>query len=139
MKQPPEHFERGARDLDVQAALSLSYDVAAIAVIIALSVLVTSGGTGAARVLLSLAFLLFVPGRAVVTNWTAVRARPNVALCVVLSISILCILSVVTLFAHLWHPMALFTLEAALCFGAISFSIGKDLLASGASNQTETR
>lgn len=112
-------------DVEDPGFRSVVLDLSALAVIIALSVVLALGTTGPGRVLLSLTFLLFVPGRAVVSLLPFARRSPSLALCVVSGISILVIASVVALFLHLWQPEALYGVEAGLSFVAILLSIGR--------------
>ena len=92
--------------------LALVLDGSALATVLALSLLWLTDVKGPERVILALAFTVFVPGRALVSNWPVARERSQIALSVVLSISILVVVSVVALWLHLWHPPTLFAVEA---------------------------
>jgi uncharacterized membrane protein HdeD (DUF308 family) len=74
------------------------------------------------RIVLALGFALFVPGRAIVTNWPRMTSWSKVAMPVVLSLALLTLLATITLWAHVWKPMDLFQVEAwlslvGLCLG----------------------
>ncbi len=66
------------------------------------------------RILLTLAFVLFVPGRAIVTNWPRIAQWSEAAMPMVLSLAVLCLIATVTLWAHEWRPVGLFQAEAAV-------------------------
>jgi uncharacterized membrane protein len=88
-----------------------------------LVVLVVSGSAGLLRVLLTLAFTFFVPGRAIVSNWPAVARWSAAAITIVLSLAVLSLLATVTLWAHLWHPTQLFEAEAALSLAGLGIGM----------------
>jgi len=98
-------------------------DGAAVAVSIALAVMIDVGASGVVRVVLALAFVCYVPGRAVIANWPSAQARSQVALPVVLSVSIVTLVSVIGLWMHAWSPLAQFRLEAAASVAAITFAM----------------
>jgi len=77
------------------------------------------------RVLLTLAFTCFVPGRAVVANWPQLAEWSAAIMSVVISISVLCLLALITLWAHYWHPLGLFQAEAAASLVAIGVSAAR--------------
>lgn len=133
MTAPDEPAEEPLVPIDSETlgSISVFIDMSALGVIVALSVVMALGVTGLGRVLLALAFSLYVPGRAVLTLLPTMRATPHLGLSVVLSISVLVIVSVVALFVHLWQPDALYGVEAALSFVAISFSLARDFLEVG--------
>jgi uncharacterized membrane protein len=89
-------------------------DLAAIVVAVGLAGLVVEGGSGIARVLLALAFASFVPGRAVVSNWPRLARWSEFGMSVVLSLAIMTLVAMVALWAHAWHPLGLFLIEAVL-------------------------
>ena len=73
--------------------LALVLDGSALAIVFTLSLLLLMDVKGPERVILALAFTWFDPGRAIVSNWPAARDRSQIALSVVLSISILVVVS----------------------------------------------
>lgn len=114
-----------ARRLASRLKISLQSVVAdevAIAITGALTVLIVIDATGSLRALLALAFVCYVPGRAVVANWPAAQARSQVALPVLLSVSIVTLISVIALWVHAWNPMAQFAVEAGASMAAIAFA-----------------
>jgi uncharacterized membrane protein len=78
-------------------------------------------GTG--RVLLTVIFVSYVPGRAVLTNWAVARDRSDVALPVVLSFAIFTVPAVVILWLHLWAPIELFYVVAVASVGALGIAV----------------
>lgn len=88
-------------------------DLLAALIAAGLVVLTLAGRPSVARLLLSLAFLFFVPGRAIVTNWPRLGQWSVAAMPMVLSLAVLGLLASVTLWAHEWHPVGLFQAEAA--------------------------
>ncbi len=106
---------------DSQASWAL--DAASLAVAVALGVSVAWRLTGPGRVLLALAFVAYVPGRAIVANWPSARARSQFAMPVVLSISIMTIISVVALWVHAWDVETQFAGEAAASGAALTFAL----------------
>jgi hypothetical protein len=87
-------------------------DASAVAVSIGLLGLVLEGAAGPARILLALAFAFFAPGRAIVTNWPRFAYWSEFGMSIVLSLSVLTVLATATLWAHDWHPVGLFEIEA---------------------------
>jgi uncharacterized membrane protein len=98
-------------------------DGAALGITVVLVVLILVGSTGALRQLFALAFVCYVPGRAVVANWPPADVRAQVALSVVLSISIVSLISVVGLWIHAWRPMEEFAAEASASVVAITIAM----------------
>jgi hypothetical protein len=97
-------------------------DAAGVAVSVGLLGLVLEGATGPTRILLTLAFAFFAPGRAIVTNWPRFAYWSEFGMSVVLSLATLTLLATVTLWAHEWHPVGLFQVEAAVA--AVALFIG---------------
>jgi hypothetical protein len=97
------------------------------ACLIAASLLALSylGATGLPRILLALGFAFFVPGRAIVTNWPRMVSWSEVAMPMVLSLTLLTILATITLWAHVWKPLDLFQAEAWLSLAGLCIGIGR--------------
>ena len=85
--------------------------------------LVVFGITGLGRVLLALGFVTYVPGRAILTNWSAARERSDVALPIVLSIALLTVPAVIALWVHAWEPLLLFYVVAIASIGALGAAL----------------
>jgi hypothetical protein len=98
-------------------------DVAAALLAGSLLGLIYAGGSGLLRVLLALGFALFVPGRAIVTNWPRMASWSGVAMPMVLSLAVLTLLATGTLWAHFWKPLDLFEVEAWLSLAGLSFAV----------------
>jgi uncharacterized membrane protein len=90
---------------------------------ISLLVLVTANAGGPVRIVLTLLFAFFVPGRAVVSNWPGLANWSDVGMSIALSLGILSLLATVTLWARLWQPFVLFDLEAALSIVGLGLAI----------------
>jgi hypothetical protein len=87
--------------------------------------LVYAGGTGPVRMLMTLGFVFFVPGRAIITNWPLMSRWSGGAMSMVLSLAILTTLATVTLWAHGWRPMELFQAEAWLSMAGLAIGIAR--------------
>jgi uncharacterized membrane protein len=90
-----------------------------------LIVLAYEGWTGLPRVLLTLGFVFFVPGRAIVTNWHRAARWSEVAISMVFSLTVLALVATITLWIHMWHPLGLFQLEAGLSLAALGIGIAR--------------
>jgi hypothetical protein len=97
-------------------------DLLAALIAVALIVLAYRGWTGPPRVLLALGFAFFVPGRAIVTNWRQAADWSEVAMPVLFSLAVLTLVAMVTLWAHYWHPLGLFQVEA--CLSLVGLGVG---------------
>lgn len=89
-------------------------DVTAIVLSVSLVALVFVGWSGPLRVLLTVAFAFFVPGRAIVGNWPRMGQWSEAATSMVLSLAVLVLLTTVMLWVHAWHPLGLFQVVAGL-------------------------
>ena len=98
-------------------------DLLAALIAVALIVLVARGWTGAPRLLLALGFAFFVPGRAIVTNWRQTADWSEVAMPMLFSLALLTLVAMVTLWAHYWHPLGLFQVEAGLSLAALGIGM----------------
>jgi hypothetical protein len=74
-------------------------------------ILAVTDRPGMPRILLSFAFLFFVPGRAIVSNWPVLAQWSEAAMSMVISLTVLALLATVTLWAHEWHPLGLLEAE----------------------------
>jgi uncharacterized membrane protein len=98
-------------------------DLAGALVAVFLLVLVHTGQPGPLRMLLTLAFTFFVPGRAIVTNWPRMARWSAVGMSMVLSLAVLTLLATTFLWAHLWQPVALFQAEAVLSVAGLAVGV----------------
>jgi len=87
--------------------------------------LVYAGLSGIPRTLLALAFTFFVPGRAIVTNWPRMARSSVPGMSMVLSLGVLTLLATITLWAHAWHPLTLFQIEAWLSLFGLGVGIAR--------------
>lgn len=120
-----EEAEEPAASLTLAPAMRRAevFDALAILVALLLLVAVHVGGIGWARLLLTLSFTVFVPGRAIVSNWPRMSRWAPEAMSIVFSLGILTFLATVTLWVRDWHPIALFEVEAALSVIGLVISI----------------
>jgi hypothetical protein len=100
-------------------------DLFACLIAVGLLALFYLGGTGLPRILLALGFAFFVPGRAIVTNWPRMVNWSEVAMPMVLSLTLLTLLATITLWAHVWKPLDLFQAEAWLSLAGLCIGIGR--------------
>src|ERR1022692_3360891 len=100
-------------------------DLLAGLVAVVLLVRVFTDRVGAARLLLALLFAFFVPGRAIVSNWPRMADWSGIGMSVVLSIATLTLLATVCLWARIWHPLALFQIEALLSLIGLGIAIAR--------------
>lgn len=77
-------------------------------------------GTGLTRVLLTLGFACFVPGRAIVSNWNLVARWSDWAMPMVFSLATLTLVATVALWAHRWRPLAEFQVIAWLSLAGLA-------------------
>lgn len=89
-------------------------DLLAILDALGLLALLYSHEGGLARILFALVFAVFVPGRAIVDNWTTLARWSEIAISVLLSLVAVGLLATVILWTHEWHPLVLFQVEAWL-------------------------
>jgi uncharacterized membrane protein len=94
-------------------------DLAGIVIAVGLIGVVAEGHAGIARVALALAFMFFVPGRAVVSNWPRLAYWSQFGMSMVLSLAILTLLATTFLWVHAWQPVTLFFFEAGLSAAAL--------------------
>lgn len=95
-------------------------DLIAAVVTVGLVAVVATGRAGLPRIVLALGFAFFVPGRAIVTNWPRLARWSEVAITMVLSLAVLTLVAMVSLWAHLWSPVTLFYSEAGLCLAGLA-------------------
>jgi hypothetical protein len=100
-------------------------DLSAGLIAVGLLALVYLGASGIPRILLALGFAFFVPGRAVVTNWPRMSDWSEVAMPMVLSLALMALLATITLWAHVWRPMALFQAVAWLSLAGLCLGIAR--------------
>ena len=100
-------------------------DLLAWLVAAGLIALVERGGPSLARTLLTFGFALFVPGRAIVSNWPELERWSAAAMPMVLSLTAAALLATVALWVHAWHPLGLFEAEAWLSMAGLAAGIAR--------------
>lgn len=116
---------RGPRALHSAAMRAEALDLLAAYIAGWLIVLIDMGRIGPARVMLALAFTFFVPGRAIVTNWPRAARWSAVGMPVVMSLAVTALAAMVALWAHFWHPLLLFQIEAWLSLAGLGVGIAR--------------
>lgn len=96
------------------ARLGDMLDVIAVLLSVLSAALVFAGWHGPLRVLLTVAFAFFVPGRAMVSNWPQIAQWSETAVSMLLSLVVLVLLTTVMLWIHAWHPLGLLQIVAGL-------------------------
>jgi hypothetical protein len=94
-------------------------DIACVAVSVAVAVAIATNERSAFRAVVAVAFSLFVPGRAIVSNWPSLAVRPHVALSVLFSLSTLTFVATATLWLNFWHPLGLLEVESGVVMAAL--------------------
>jgi hypothetical protein len=102
-----------AEVLDLLAAFICAALIAAIAL----------DRVGPARIVLTLLFTFFVPGRAIVANWPRMARWSEAAMPMVLSLAVTGLVATVALWAHLWYPLVIFQIEAWLSLAGLIIGI----------------
>jgi hypothetical protein len=90
------------------------------AVLLALAV---ADQVGAVRVLFAAVFAFFAPGRAVVSNWPRMADWSDIGMSIAASLGLLTLLATISLWARIWHPLALFEIEAAASLLALGVAV----------------
>lgn len=103
----------GARQLDS------ILDASTLAVTAALLALALLRVDSPVRVVMASGFTLFAPGWAIVTHWAALRKRSRFGASIVLSLSLLTIVAIVSVWIHAWHPVGIMEVEALAVIAAV--------------------
>ena len=98
-------------------------DAACLGVIAVLVVAVLVDERNAVRVLAAIAFTLFVPGRAVISNWPILSTRSPIVASILFSLAILTFVATITLWSDLWRPIGLLEVECAISAAALITAI----------------
>ena len=97
-------------------------DMACAVVTGALLTLTAMGWVGFARILLTFAFAVYVPGWAVVANCAPMVRGSRLALPVLVSVTLVTAAATVTIWLHVWHPVQLFDIEASASIALIGIA-----------------
>ena len=87
--------------------------------------LILAGLTGPARLLLAVAFTFFVPGRAIVSNWSRMAGWSDIGMSTAFSLGILTLFATITLWVKMWHPLGLFEAEAVASLIGICVAVAR--------------
>ena len=91
-------------------------DVACVVIAVAVGVAVATDQHNVFRSVTAVAFSLFVPGRAIISNWPSMAVRPQVAVSILFSLAVLTLLATLTLWVGYWRPLGLLEVEC-VAFG----------------------
>jgi hypothetical protein len=111
--------------------VELLFDLVALGGSLGTLVLVALGMKGSLRLAFALVFVLVGPGQAIVGNWPAswpplwpaTRRGFSLAIPILISLSLLVWISLIALWLHSWHPIAIFEVEATACALALVIAI----------------
>lgn len=98
-------------------------DLVSVAVTATLAVAVLTEDESAVRGIAALFFTVFVPGRAVVSNWPGIATRAPIAVSVLFSLVLLTLFATVTLWLRFWHPLGLLEVESIISIVALLVGI----------------
>ena len=98
-------------------------DLLAAIIAASLIALIYLDRVGLGRIVLTLGFIFFVPGRAIVANWPRMARWSEAAIPMVISLAVTGLIATVALWVHLWRPLQIFEIEAWLSLAALVFSI----------------
>lgn len=118
-------IEAGPSRLPLRIGSSDLLDLLAFLDAAGLVALISVNASGLARILLTVGFAFFVPGRAIVDNWPALARWSQISTSIVLSLVAVGLLATVILWAHAWHPLLLFQVEAWLSIVGISAGVAR--------------
>ncbi|HEY5987526.1 MAG TPA: hypothetical protein VIV12_14300 [Streptosporangiaceae bacterium] len=115
-----QHQGRRQRGIQVGDVLGL-----ASAVTVGLLALIYEGRSGVPWILPALAFTLFVPVRAIVSNWPRMARWPEAAAAMVFSLASLGLLATASLWVHACRPMTILLIEAWISLTGLSVGISR--------------
>lgn len=118
-------FRRYIGDLPPAGRRAEALDLFAAVGAVGLLALVYGDGPTIPRTLFALVFTLFVPGRAIVTNWPRMARWSGVGVPIIFSLAVLTLLATVTLWAHFWQPLNLLQAAAWLSLIGLGYGIGR--------------
>lgn len=98
-------------------------DVGCIALTALAAVALATNEHNFARSVAAFIFVLFIPGRAIVSNWPEIAGRSVVAVSILFSLALNTLIATVALWAHVWHPAAIIEAESALAIAALIVGI----------------
>ena len=116
MNSPSSSTRNSSRAPVLTGDHKLDYALDLLAALLAAGLLgiIAGGHAGPARVLLTLGFAAFAPGRAVVSNWHSIASWSDVGTSMAVSLGVVTLAATVSLWVHLWNPVGLFQAEAYL-------------------------
>src|SRR5882762_4775496 len=100
-------------------------DLLAGVIAVVLLVLALVELTGPVRLLFTVAFTFFVPGRAIVSNWSRMAGWSDIGMSIALSLGVLTLPAVVSLWARMWHPLGLFQIEAVASLIGLGVAVAR--------------
>ena len=114
---------------------------------VALLALTLQERSGVPRLILALAFVAYVPGRAIMSNWPSFARWSEAALSMICSVVVLGLVAAVALWSRFWHPVGIFQAEAAISLAGLALGaarrhrhrpsiVERDLLATASSRRS---
>jgi hypothetical protein len=116
---------RRSENPDPATQLGDVLDLLAALIAVGLLTLTLAGRSGVPRLLLALAFVAYVPGRAIVSNLPPFARWSEAALSMICSVAVLGLLATVALWGHFWHPVGLFQAEAVLSLAGLALGTAR--------------
>jgi hypothetical protein len=98
-------------------------DVACIALTALAAVALATNEHSFARSVAALIFVIFVPGRAIVSNWPEIAVQSVTAVSILFSLALNTLVATVAVWAHVWHPAGMIEVECALAIAALIVAI----------------
>ena len=114
---------RAGRPTDPSGNLGDVLDLLAALLAASMIAFVRLGAPGIPRALLALGFAIFVPGRAIITNWPRLGRWSEAAMSVVFSLALLILVTTVALWVRYWHPLGLTQVLAVLSLGGLAAGV----------------
>lgn len=106
-------------DPDPATRLGDQLDLLAGLITVGLLALTLLDRSGMPRLLLTVAFVGYVPGRAIIANWPLFARWSEAALSMICSVMVLGLVATVALWSRFWHPVGLFQAEAAITLAGL--------------------
>jgi hypothetical protein len=95
--------------------------------------------TGPVRLLLTVLFTFFVPGRAIVSNWSRMAGWSDLGMSIALSLGMLTLFASIALWARIWHPLGLFQIEALASLIGLGVAVARRRALAAAEDRVQSR
>jgi hypothetical protein len=98
-------------------------DIACIALTALAGVALATNTHNAARSVAAFVFVIYIPGRAIVSNWPEIAVKSVTAVSILFSLSLNTLIATIALWIHFWHPAAMLEVECVLVILALVVAI----------------